>query len=87
MPNDYIYANSSARLCLSINAREWSQWAVDYDRPNQITTKMINEDMIFNLNVVPYSRLEDSVAEYIVEFYPNRLENDHVLGSKWCQTE
>jgi hypothetical protein len=52
IPNDYIYANS-ARLCLGRNARQCSQCAVDFDRPNQITTKMIYEDLIFNLNVVP----------------------------------
>jgi hypothetical protein len=37
MPKDYIYANS-AGFCLSRNAREWSQCAVDFDRPNQVTT-------------------------------------------------
>jgi hypothetical protein len=49
MPNDYIYA----RFSLGRNAREWSQCAMDFDRPNQVTTKMIYEDLIFNLNVVP----------------------------------
>jgi hypothetical protein len=52
MPNDYIYANS-ARLGLGRNTRDWSQCAVDFDRPNQVTTKMIYEDLIFNLNVAP----------------------------------
>jgi hypothetical protein len=44
MPNDYIYENS-ARLGLGKT--------VDFDRPNQVTTKMIYEDLIFNLNVIP----------------------------------
>jgi hypothetical protein len=52
MPNDYIYANS-ARLGLGRNAREWNQCAVDSDRPSQVITKMIYEDLIFNLNVAP----------------------------------
>jgi hypothetical protein len=38
MPNDYISANS-ARLGLCRNSRAWSQCAVDFDRPNQETTK------------------------------------------------
>jgi hypothetical protein len=50
MPNDYIYANSTS-LGLDRNAREWSQCTVDFDRPDQVTTKMIYEDLIFN--VVP----------------------------------
>jgi hypothetical protein len=40
LPNNYIYANS-ARVGLDRNAREWSQCAVDFDRPNQVATKMI----------------------------------------------
>jgi hypothetical protein len=40
-------------LSLGRNAIEWSQCAVDFDRPNQVTTKMIYENLIFNLNVVP----------------------------------
>jgi hypothetical protein len=52
MPTDYIYANS-ARLGLDRNARERSQCAVNFDRPNQVTTKTIYENLIFNLNVVP----------------------------------
>jgi exonuclease III len=52
MPNDYIYANS-AHLGLGRNAKEWSQCAVNFDRPNQITTKVIYDDLIFNLNAVP----------------------------------
>jgi hypothetical protein len=52
MPNDNIYANS-ALLGLGRNARELSQCAGDIDRPNQVTMKMIYENLIFNLNVIP----------------------------------
>jgi hypothetical protein len=77
MPNHYIYGNS-ARLSLGRNAKEWSQCAVDFDRPNQVTTNMIYEDLIRTHQSIGRrcGRINRRILFQIL------LENDHVPGPK-----
>jgi hypothetical protein len=55
---------------------------VDFDTPYQETTKMIYENLIFNLNVVPRVeiRTQQTIGSRCGRMHSNQLENDHESG-------